>query len=321
MHLTLSQHKSQVSETDFDKIHKASKLPLTTVKIVRSLTIGSAGPSNVAPVYPTPAGSQGLSVDQQIIRDNLPRPDYFINKPPASGLLGALVYYVMILHLVPNRKLHTGQEKLGKKFNVTKSGLKRVITGTVRKGGKQYKKDREREAEHLAKEAKAKDKAKREKVKEAAAAKLAGKASDVKIGFACHICGEQLDSHPELDDHLNDHQKKTTYYTCPHCKEKFTDFMVCCKHEKSHDKNEFICCECRLNCKNYKNLVVHSKIHKFPCQMCLQVLNSRDELRNHMKFLHGRPIPIYKCSICTFAAAHLTQYHAHFNRMHRRFEC
>ena len=38
-------------------------------------------------------------------------------------------------------------------------------------------------------------------------------------------------------------------------------------------------------------------------------------------FLHGRPIPIYNCSICTFAAADLTQYHAHFNRMHRRFEC
>ena len=161
----------------------------------------------------------------------------------------------------------------------------------------------------------------REKVKETAAAKLAGKASDVKIGFACHICGEQLDSCPELYDHLNDHQKKTTYYTCPHCKEKFTDFMVCCEHEKSHDKNEFICCECRLNCKHYKNVVVCGKIHKFPCQMCLQVFNSWDELKNHMKFLHGRPIPIYKCSICTFAAADLTQYHAHFNRMHRRFEC
>ena len=55
--------------------------------------------------------------------------------------------------------------------------------------------------------------------------------------------------------------------------------------------------------------------------MCLQVLNSRYELRNHMRFLHGRPIQIYKCSICTFAAANLTLYHAHFNRMHHIIEC
>ena len=62
-------------------------------------------------------------------------------------------------------------------------------------------------------------------------------------------------------------------------------------------------------------------IPKFPCSMCLQVLNSWDELRNHMKFLHGRPITIFNCSICKFAAANFTQYHAHFNRMHHKFEC
>ena len=108
MHLSLTLLKSQVNETDFDKIHKAVKLPQTTVRVVRSLIAGSAGPSNVAPAIPPPAGSQGLSVYEQIIHDNLPRPDHFINTPAVTGLLGALVYYVLMLHLVPNHKLHTG---------------------------------------------------------------------------------------------------------------------------------------------------------------------------------------------------------------------
>ena len=64
----------------------------------------------------------------------------------------------MMQHLVSNHKLHTGQEKLAKLFNVPKSALKRAITGNVRKGGKWYEKDRERTEERLRKEAKAKDK-------------------------------------------------------------------------------------------------------------------------------------------------------------------
>ena len=191
MHFALALLKSQVSESDFNKIYKSIKPPSTTIKIVRSLT-GPAGPSNVAPAQPPPAGSQTPSIDQQIISDNLPRADHFLNVRQSTGILGALVYYVMMSHLVSNRKLHTGQEKLAKLFRVPKSALKRAITGNVRKGGKQYEKDREREEEHLRQEAKAKDKKKREEVKLAAAEKLQDKASDVQIGFGCHICGEEF---------------------------------------------------------------------------------------------------------------------------------
>ena len=44
----------------------------------------------------------------------------------------------MRLGLVGNRKLHIGQEKCAVLFNTSKSGLKRLFTGHVRKGGKQY---------------------------------------------------------------------------------------------------------------------------------------------------------------------------------------
>ena len=223
--------------------------------------------------------------------------------------------------LVSNRKLHTGQEKLADLFRVPKSALKRAITGHVRNGGKQYEQEREREKERLQKKAEAKDKKKQEKIKEMATAKLQDKASDVQIGFACHICTTEFDSCKELNEHLNNHQRKTTYFTCPHCSEKYTNYNAYLIHQESHKKKEFICCECRLDCGTYKALAAHAKPHKFPCSMCLQVLGLRYKLKNHMKFLHGRPLTIFNCSICKFAAADLTQYHAHFNRAHHKFKC
>ena len=236
------------------------------IKIVRSLT-GPTGPSNVAPVQPPPTGSQTCNVDQQIISDNLPKADHFFNVRQSTGILGALVYDVMMQHLVTNRKLHTGQEKLAKLFNVPKAALKRAITGNVRKGGKWYEKDRERVEKHLRQEAEDKDKQQREKVKLAAAEKLQDEASNVKIGFSCHICGVEFnfDSRKELDEHLNDHQRKTTYFTCHLCSQKFTDYNAYLQHQASHKKREFICCECRLVCESYKELDAHAKTHKFPC--------------------------------------------------------
>ena len=53
----------------------------------------------------------------------------------------------MRLGLVGSRKLHIGQEKCAVLFNTSKSALKRLFTGHVRKGGKQYMEEKERAAE------------------------------------------------------------------------------------------------------------------------------------------------------------------------------
>ena len=66
MHFALTLLKSQVSESDFNKIYKSIKPPSTVINIVRSLT-GPTGPSNVAPAQPPPSGSQTHNVDQQIM--------------------------------------------------------------------------------------------------------------------------------------------------------------------------------------------------------------------------------------------------------------
>ena len=109
----------------------------------------------------------------------------------------------MRLGLVGSRKLHIGQEKCAVLFNINKSALKRVFTGHVRKGGKQYMEEKERAAEL----AQAQSKAEKAERQQAAAAQLVGQTTTVQIGSICHACGEGFNSNLELQSHLVDHQK------------------------------------------------------------------------------------------------------------------
>ena len=201
--------------------------------------------------------------------------------------------------------------------------MKRAITGNVRKGGKWYEKDREHAEVLLRQEAEAKDKKQHEKVKLAAFEKLQDKASNVQIGFGCHISGEEFSLRKELNMHLNDHQKRKTYFTCHSFLQKFTDYTAYLQHQGSHKKREFICCECRLVSESYKEPWAHAGTHKFPCTFCFQLLGSQHELQNHMKFLPQ--ILDHKPSSFVISV-NLQQSTLHstmpiFNDKHRKFRC
>ena len=328
MHVGLTKLRTKVSHIEYLAIVEAVKLPQTTVSVVRSLDPSqsvSAQPAQpVQPVPPaqqstsqgtsqTSSSSQSVSTDELIIANNLPRAACFDKNTPAqTSLLAALVHYVMRISLVGNHKLHIGQEKCAVLFNTSKSGLKRLFTGHVRKGGKQYMEEMERAAELAQTQSKA-EKAERQ---QAAAAQLAGQVTTVQIGDICHVCGEGFKSQIELLDHLLDHQKLARWFTCPWCRKSFNSFVEFQEHEKAHD-GEYICSECLEVCKNYKELSVHAKTHSFNCSVCNQKTNSRDKLAFHMKIIHGQEISIFRCGVCPFVFAEETEYQAHFNEAHR----
>ena len=218
----------------------------------------------------------------------------------------------MRLGLVGNRKRHIGQEKCADLFNTSKSALKRVFTGNVRKGGKQYLEEKERAAELAQAQAKA-EKAERQ---QAAAAQLAGQVTTVQIGDICHICGEGFNSQVELHEHLLDHQRLARWFTCPWCRKCFNAFVEFQEHEKAHN-GEYICSECLKVFANYKELATHAKTHSFNCPVCDQKTNSRDKLAYHMKVVHGQEISMFRCGVCAMTLGEETEYHAHFNEAHR----
>ena len=249
MHLGLTKLRTKVSQIEYLAIVEAVKLPLTKVSVVQSL-----GPSQSVSIQPAPpaqqstsqgtgqasSSSQNVSTDELIIAKNLPRAACFDKNTPAhTSLLAALIHYVMRINLVGNRKLHIGQERCAVLFNTSKSALKRIFTGHVRKGGKQYMEEREHAAELAQSQAKA-EKAERQ---QAAAAQLAGQVTTVQIGDICHVCGEGFKSQVELLEHLLDHQRLARWFTCPWCRKCFNAFVEFQEHERAHD-GEYICSEC-----------------------------------------------------------------------------
>ena len=182
MHLGLAKLRTQVSQLEHLAIVEAVKLPQTKISVVQSLAPSQSIPAQQSTSQGTSqtSSSQGVSTDDLIIAENIPNPARYDRKTnPHTCLLAALVYYVMRLGLVGSRKLHIGQEKCADLFNTSKSALKRVFTGNVRKGGKQYLEERERAAEL----AQAQDKAEKAERQQAAAAQLAGQVTTVQIGF------------------------------------------------------------------------------------------------------------------------------------------
>ena len=314
MHVGLTKLRTQVSHIEYLAIVEATKLPQTKVSVVQSLD-----PSQSVSAQPRTSqgtsqasSSQGVSTDKLIIAKNLPRAACFDkNTNPHTSLLGALVHYVMRIGLVGNRKHHIGQEKCGVLFNTSKSGLKRLFTGHVRKGGKQYMEERE----HAAELAQAQSKAEKAERQQAAAAQLAGQVTTVQIGDICHVCGEGFSSQLELPDHLVEHQKLARWYSCPRCKKSFNSYFEFQEHEKAHEK-EYVCSECVKFFTDYKDLSKHFKTYSFNCPVCNQKTNSRDKLAFHMKIIHGQEITIFKCGVCPFLAAEETEYLAHFNQTH-----
>ena len=263
MHHGLAKLRPKVSHIEHLAIIEAVKVPQTNINVVPSLVPSQSVPAQQSTSQGTSqaSSSQGVSTDDLVIAENIPNPArYDRNTNPHTALLAALVHYVMRLGLVGSRKLHIGQENCATLFNVSKSALKRVFTGNVRKGGKQYLQEKERAAELAQAQAKA-EKAERQ---QAAAAQLAGQATTVQIGSICHVCGEGFNTDVELQNHLIDHQKLARWFTCPWCKKAFNVFVEFQEHVNAHN-GEYICCECLKVFDNYKELSAHAKTHSFNC--------------------------------------------------------
>ena len=319
MHIGLAKLRTQVSQIEHLAIIEAVKLPQTNVSVVQSLVPSQSVPAQQSTSLGTPQGtsqassSQGVSTDDLIIADNIPNPAHYDrNTHSHTSLLAALVHYVMRLGLVGSRKLHIGQEKCAVLFNTSKSALKRVFTGHVRKGGKQYMEEKERAAEL----AQAQSKAEKAERQQAAAAQLVGQTTTVQIGSICHACGEGFNSNLELQSHLVEHQELARWFTCPWCRKYFNTFIEFQEHEKAHD-GEYICCECLRGYASYKELSAHAKTHSFNCPVCNQETKSRDKLAFHMKIIHGQEISIFRCGVCPSVLSEETEYQAHFNEAHR----
>ena len=104
--------------------------PKTFLNIVNAIPL----PSTDLTVIQRSEPELGLNVDQERIRDHMPRPAKLDGTDEDTKLLGTLVHWVMHNNLLT--KLNTYSEiQASRDFDVSYGKLKRVITGIKQHGG------------------------------------------------------------------------------------------------------------------------------------------------------------------------------------------
>ena len=200
MHVCLALIKPKVSDADYMKILSSVTLPLTTVEVVQ---------------YIDKFAGTGVNADR--IRCHMPQSRKFQGRPKATSLFACLVNYIMRYNFVNVQKHQLGYESCAKLFGVSVSGLRRVFTGYVRKGGKEYHKEKVREAEKES--AKKAVKQEQKWVKAATSTSKQPKDEDDKI--VCKYCGKTFDSEDNFTAHIKRHFNQIRFYGCSMCGMQF----------------------------------------------------------------------------------------------------
>ena len=266
MHICLALLKPKVSDAVYIKLLSSVTLPLTTVEVVQYVDKFA-----------------GVGVDADRIRCHMPQSRKFQGRPKATSLFACLVHYIMRNNFVNVQKHQLGYDGCAKLFGVSVSTLRRVFTDHVHKGGKEYHKEKVREAEKETAEKAAKHEQKRVK----AAASTSKQPTDDEGKIVCEYCGKTFDNGDNFTAHVKRHFDQIRFYSYVMCSKQFELFTELLAHQPTHAKREFVCCECKLVFDTAHNLALHAKTHKFGCPICQKEYASKQQLDHHAGLVHG----------------------------------
>ena len=120
MHYRIAILRSKVRPETFLKLINAIPLPNTDLTII-----------------PRSEAELGLNVDEERIRDHMPRPVKLDSTDKDKKILRALVHWVMRNNLLTRLNTYSALQA-SKDFDISYSQLKRVITGVWQHGGYLY---------------------------------------------------------------------------------------------------------------------------------------------------------------------------------------
>ena len=300
MHVILAMIKPKVSDADYMKILSSVTLPMTTVEVVQYVDKFA-----------------GVGVDADRIRNHMPQPKKFQGRDKATSLFACLVHYIMRNNFVNVQKHQLGYDGCAKLFGVSVSALRRVFTGHVRKGGREYHKERAKKADKDS----AKQAAKQEEKRVTAAASTSDLPKDEDDQIVCKYCGKTFDSEDRFTAHIKRHFDQVRFYDCIYCSKQFELFTELMEHLNTHVEKKYVCYVCKQACSSPHQLAVHAKTHKFSCQICPKSLPTKQQLDHHMGISHGTPVQVFQCSVCTYICTEKAVFYAHFNKDHRELDC
>ena len=147
---------------------------------------------------------------------------------------------------------------------------------------------------------------------------------EVIVEMTCPECGQNFPS-SEFENHVKTH-KKIEHYQCEHCEKVFKLAKYFVNHQR--DKKCHIYCKkcdqkfsCRSTLKQHlENNVCSNKIVKKTvpshCQVCHELFDSKQELRQHIMELH-KEIQMFKCDHCPLIFPTASYMNTHLRFKHK----
>ena len=259
----------------------------------------------------------GLNVDEERIRDHMPRPVKLDGTNEEIKLLGALVHWVMRNNLLTIINKYPAKQA-SRDFNVSYGKLRRVITGVKQHGGLYYKRQcREQEGEERGRKHKAVNPV------DAALAKKKKVTLSADTG-ECKYCGKVYYTGKKLTDHINqEHSGEQTIFACLFCTQPFNQYSEYLQHLGEHKDRVIRCRLCNKEFKTITRLRVHTKTHVNQCPFCSVNFLTPQALQVHVTENHEtNPGAVERqCSLCEFTSDSISKLAEHNQSVHRPYGC
>ena len=194
--------------------------PETFLKLVNAILLTNTDLTVIQRSEP----EQGLNVDEERIRDHMPRPVKLNGTDEDTKLLRALVHGVMCNNLLTIINKYPAIQA-SRDFNVSYGKLRRAITGVRQHGGSYYKRQcLEQEGEESGR--------KRKAVNPVDAALARKKKVKLSVDKAeCKYCGKVYHTGRKLTEHINqEHPGEQTIFSCPFCTQPFNQYSEYLQH-------------------------------------------------------------------------------------------
>ena len=207
MHYRIAILQSKVRPETFLKLVNAIPLPNTDLTLIQRSE-----------------PEVGLNVDEERIRDHMPRPVKLNATDKDTKLLGVLVHWVMRNNLLTIVNKYPAIQA-SRDFDVSYEKLRRVITGVRQHGGSYYKRQcQEQEGKKSGR--------KRKAVNPVDAALAKKKKVMLSADTAeCKYCGKVYHTGRKLTEHINqEHPGEQTIFACPFCTQPFNQYSEYLQH-------------------------------------------------------------------------------------------
>ena len=299
MHYRIAILRSKVRPETFLKLVNAIPLPNTNLTVIQRSE-----------------PEVGLKMDEERVRDHMPRPVKLSGTDKDTKLLGALVHWVMCNNLLTILNKYPAIQA-SRDFDVSYGKLKRG----KKPGGSYYERQcREQEGKETQKRGK---KCKAVNPVDAALAKKKKVTLSVDT-TECKYCGKLYHTGKKLTEHINqEHPGEQTIFACPYCTQPFNQYSEYLQHLGEHKDRIIRCRICNKEFKTITKLRVHTKTHVNQCPFCSKNFLTPQAMQDHVKESHGSDSGAVErqCSLCEFICNSISELAEHNQSVHHPYSC